>query len=742
MSNSTSTMGPQSKSPFDLLEEYGVSLSPYFTIPTLEDLDDADEKHLTWHKNSIKVCETYYKDYFHVQMDNLLLFKGIQWLNQDRYSNRFLDRQGVVTRKSPRVVINHLYDFVEQWVSRLTRYRPAVAIYPTNTEYQDEQDARTSKSVLDHIWYTNNIESYLQEFARQAKVYGEAFLYINWDPKKGDLHPDFLEIRKQAQAKGQMTIPRKGLVDQNGNPIVSEQGDEIKTQTAVRIGDLSYKVAAPWHWYEQPCSNRDDIDWCYYWETKDVAELRTKYPEKADKIKSNTSNEVFDNYRLDIGKMKNEVVVYHFYHRHSEFLERGRYVKMTKDCILENVELPFSHGKLPYVKMTDIDVPDQIRGMSFFQQLYPLQHQINACASLIYKSLVLFSHPKFVIPDGACEIQNLLNDSTVVSYQGGVAPTLLSQSAVSSELFNYLNKLEATAEKLSGIFTMSRGQAPQGVRAAKALRVLEEQEDKRGYILNSKFNMYGLVENAKMTLSVAGDYYDDTDGRLARVVGSDNEYDLVSFKTANLSKSYDIRIENTTALSQSPAARLEELNEMANVRLAPDSIITREQYINFSDLGRSDEFKDIATRAVRAAKAETQKILSGEQVPEPTPEEDLINHWKVHIQPMQGLDFKMRVPEQLKVELKKHVYLTEGLMFEKAFGGVINPTTMMPEQAPNEMFKQRLMMECGDWPIFFKLPPGYSLMPMPMEPQPNSTMSKEGSANTVSPTGNVPPAPL
>jgi hypothetical protein len=68
--------------------------------------------------------------------------------------------------------------------------------------------------------------------------------------------------------------------------------------------------------------------------------------------------------------------------------------------------------------MADIDMPDEIKGMSFFQQLFPLQHQINACASLIYKSLVLFAHPKWVMMDGTCDINQLLNESTVVSYSG------------------------------------------------------------------------------------------------------------------------------------------------------------------------------------------------------------------------------------------------------------------------------------------------------------------------------------
>ena len=135
------------------------------------------------------------------------------------------------------------------------------------------------------------------------------------------------------------------------------------------------------------------------------------------------------------------MVVYELYHRSHEFLQKGRFIKRVKNVILENTDLPYEHGKIPYIYMADIDIPDQIRGMSFFQQLFPIQHQINACASLIYKSLVLYAHPKMVIQDGSCDMQQLLNESTVVSYSGGVPPNLLTQNPVAPELFNYLGKL-------------------------------------------------------------------------------------------------------------------------------------------------------------------------------------------------------------------------------------------------------------------------------------------------------------
>lgn len=684
-------IGPNQRSMFDDIEFSDKEISPLWSLPDLNDEKELEK----WFDNTILGCQDFYRDYFQVQMDNLLLFKGIHWLGADRQANRILDRQGFANIRNPRVVINHLADFVIQWVSRLTRYRPAVAIYPARSQQEDADDSKIAKDVLDYIWYEHRIDEVLQEWARQMKIFGEAYMWILWDARKGDVHPDYA----QAQAQGR-TVP---ILDSKGNPIKNTKGDPMSMNNTVHIGDLDYVVEPPWHTFDQPCRSRKKIDWSIRWHLEDIEYIKAKYPDKADEIRAdNDLNNLYCAYRLDTARLKNQIVVYDLYHRSHEFLEPGRYIRRVKNVILENTDNPFEHKQIPYVYIADIDIPDQIRGMSFFQQLFPLQHQINAVASLIYKSLVLFAHPKMVIQDGSCDMQQLLNESTIVSYSGGVPPNLLTQSPIAPELFNYLNKLEETSEKLSGVFTMSRGQAPSGVRAAKALRVLEEQEDKRAYITAVKYNNLGLVENARMSLSVAGTYFDDSDGRLAQIVGKDNEFKIRQFQVANLTKPFTIRIENTTALSQSPAARIDEITELMQVRFDPQAPISREQFVQLLDLTASDQFKDIITRAIKCAESENDDFTAGRPVKPPTEVENLIAHWKIHAQAFQSREYKEILPDDRKFAIEQHFFTTEYLMHEKAFG--VTDSMGMPIKMGNPTFAQRLMIECPDFPLLLTQP--------------------------------------
>lgn len=714
-------VGPNQRGMFDDLEFSNKELTPFWSIGDYED-NAVVEK---WLDNAIDACQSYYRDYFQTQMDNLLLYKGIQWLSADRQANRVLDKQGVANLRNPRVVINHLADFTTQWVSRLTRYRPAVAIYPARSPQHDADDAKIAKDVLDYIWYEQRVDEKLQEFARQMKVFGEAYMWILWDPQKGDLHPQFL----QAQSQG-LKVP---ITDESGNPIKNEKGEPMFMEKAPHIGDIKYVVEPPWHVFDQPCRSRDNINWSIRWYLEDVEFVKAKYPDKADKIKVDTQiNSLYTGYRLDVARLNNQVVVYELYHRSHEFLEKGRYVKYVKGCVLENTDLPYEHGKIPYIYIADIDVPDQIRGYSFFQQLFPMQHQVNACASLIYKSLVLFAHPKLVIQDGSCDMQQLLNESTVVSYSGGVPPTLLAQAGVSQELFKYQQYLEQTMEKISGIYTMSRGEAPSGVRAAKALRVLEEQEDKRSYLTAIKYNNIGLVENARMTISVAGTYYKDGDGRLANIIGRNNEYKIRQFTAANLTKPFHFRIENTTALSQSPAARIDDLTEMMQVRFDPSAPLTREQYFAMLNMTADEQFKDITTRAVSCAQSENDDFLAGRPVSPPTELEDLIIHWKIHAQAFQSREYKEMTAPEKKAALEQHFSITEYLMFEKAYG--INNSMGVPIRVGNPTFAQRLMIECPDFPLILPTP-----VPLALGPVTNTGLS--GGPSPIA-TGVINPAPI
>ena len=110
---------------------------------------------------------------------------------------------------------------------------------PTNDEYEDRNAAKSVKYLIDHIWYTNNIEELRAKMLRNAFIFGESYCFVNWNKDKGDLHPLYVKARD-------MGINLK-FMDKEGNQVTDKDGKslEIDPERPVHVGDIEYEVEVP-----------------------------------------------------------------------------------------------------------------------------------------------------------------------------------------------------------------------------------------------------------------------------------------------------------------------------------------------------------------------------------------------------------------------------------------------------------------------------------------------------------------
>ena len=254
-----------------------------------------------------------------------------------------------------------------------------------------------------------------------------------------------------------------------------------------------------------------------------------------------------------------QTVTYSFYHKNTEFVEDGAIIKFTKDAILEKEE-GFVHGELPIIRLTDLDVPDVLNGISRYETVGPMQRMHNNLSSLLAKSIYLGAHPKWMMPRGAAKIETLGNDSTVVQFQGPVAPVLVTPNPMSGDAFAFRDKVKEEMQVVYGSHGISRGEIPEGITAASALQFLNELESERASTDIAKHG-FMIKDLAKMTVAVAGEYYDTQDGRMVRIVGENNQYLIRHFDAAHLHKSYDIRFDNSTGLPDTKSAKIQRILE-------------------------------------------------------------------------------------------------------------------------------------------------------------------------------------
>lgn len=348
------------------------------------------------------------------------------------------------------------------------------------------------------------------------------------------------------------------MVGEDGNEITDEEGNTIKIKEDVHVGDVCYRVMDPACFYPEKKDYWQDVEHVTEVEYINIETLKAMYPEKELKI-SNRSAARFDPEGMQEVKLQDDIAVMTLWHRPTRLMKDGAKIVYTEDQILEVTTFPYKHGKLPFIKLGDIDVPGELFSRSFIHVIKQAQRHFNNLASSVARNHGLASAPKWIMPKGACKVQSLNNDITVVEYAGPVPPQLVQTNPTGSEIFGYMDKLETYIQKLSAVHGVSRGAPPAGIKAGVALQFLDEQESERESNGVAKRH-WVIKETARMTLSLMGQYYKDTDGRLIKVLGKDNGYEIESFKMADFSTGYDVRIQNASACPKERAPEPRQLS--------------------------------------------------------------------------------------------------------------------------------------------------------------------------------------
>lgn len=617
-------------------------------------LDEGNEKDIVkWLQGELAYLTDANRLRFEEIKRNYALYKGVQYNIQDtREGAREKDEDRAKGVK--RTVANHLFDLTAHRVSRLVKYKPAVSILPTNDEWEDKIAASWTDKLLKNIWYKERFEgTVILNFLRLMMVAGEAYLWIDWDPNKGD------ELEEYKQAKKRLgKIP---LIGGNGEQVKDSAGRQVFVEKPVKTGDVKYEIISPLDIFLERREKLEDVDYCFRRKIMPTSLARVLYQDSADKIKTNQKTMVYDFETNELKPSFDSVEVWEFYHKPHPAMAEGRKIVMIGDAIVFNDVYPFDHNELPFERMTDIEMMGELNGVSFFRIVKPLTSAYNVLTNMILKNQTLVAHPKWMVPAGSVKLESLGNDITVVQFKGPVAPQLVQANPTPGEIFKHREDLKAEFQAFASYFPTSQGTPPSGVTANVALQFLDEKENERFNEQIIKLNEF-IVKTAYKTLSVCGTYYDANDKRMVRVLGKDSEWQTDFFDASHLSTPYEVRIQNSSALPQSKAARIQTLIDLKSMF---PTMVSDEQFLDLMDFAQTEKFIDIGTVSVRKAEAEFEMILSGKDVKAPEMYEDLVQKWKVFSKKIEEWSFKYKVPEDKKQLAIDYMNGLEFLMIQR-----------------------------------------------------------------------------
>lgn len=350
---------------------------------------------------------------------------------------------------------------------------------------------------------------------------------------------------------------------------------------------------------------------------------------------------------------------------------------------------------LPLIHFKDLDLGMGNRGSPIlFRNCKNISDCNNRIANQIYNNLEMESPKMFVHESSGVDAQRMPNGTTAIEWHGQYKPTIETPSTNTASIFNFWKQIQTSMDQVALQNSLVKGETPNA--QLDSFVALQYFEDQRTQLASPsiKSHIRAVEQLYRLMISVAKDKYDPADGRLIKILGKHNTYQLKYFDPVNLEKSYDVHISTTGNLANSKAARTQML---LSIKREFPSILTDEVFMDMLGLSHSKKFMNAITASVSSAEAENQEMMGGNSVLSPARFEDLISHWETHRIPMQTLDFKQS-PLEVQDLFIMHVAATEKLMMEQA--------------AENPLFGERLGA-LKQFPMIYTAKPVNEPIPQP-----------------------------
>ena len=712
------------------------------------DIDD-DKEVISWAFKTFSLLKKASHSRDITVRQNIAAYRG-----QDINNRSQVDRERAFTDspkrsriRNVRIGVNNLYDIIEQNVSRETRYRPATSFTPGDSfEHDDMMASDVVEKVNDGIWNREKIDLHFQKHSRISKICGEAYLFIGWNKYKGTYHPDYLKaLWKKAKIKGNPEdlsereverIIRDEIKKVPKISVTKQDGEKITIENPLRIGQEFYRNVLPVYFLLEPRQEYEDCQFAFFYEYVHIDELKRDFPDTPGLEVRNDELDVYDYDNMEEKRLDNHVMVMHMWHKNTDKVPGGRYLRFTESALMINEENEFASceatGGFPWVRRVDVKIPGQLFGAAALEFGRPLAEWISKLTSMLIRQQALVAHPKWAAPVNSVKAETLGNDTTLMWYKGAIKPELIQPNPGGSNTFNLIEILDKKLQQIMGVFGISRGEPPAGVKAGVAMQFLNEQENERA---NSQIQDHNsnIAELARLTIYQAGRKYHKSDGRLVRLLGPQHAALAEYFDMSNLTRTWDVKAQTASALPQQKAQRIQTLLDLKE--RFPEKV-DDDEVLDMIGFGNADKFITVNTSNVRCAEAENDSLLRAGKADAPEAWEDHMKHYRIHLRKLVEPELKNGMVAKNKVNaIKEHLGMHEMFMVEIL--------------GKNPQYGKVIYTEFPLFPMFFKA--GEELLMMQqaaMMEQSGPGMAAGGGAqargsvqNPEAPSQEMPPAP-
>lgn len=424
-----------------------------------------------------------------------------------------------------RVKSNKIFQFVMQSLASSMRDKPTPDVLPTSIDPVDTMIARVSQAYVQ--WLADpQVEDFDDKLANQAGIWamagGEAFLKWTYSSEK-------------------------------------EQG--------------CITACSPLDIYADPYAQSfKDCRYVFHTQFMDVNQVEDVWGVKVKPTKVDKSNPLRNELLQSMGVVPTlqGADVKELWMKKCTKYPNGLYCVFTDDQVISYEEkFPYEHGHLPFTQLGVIPIPGTYHRTSFVTYLRQLQRELNKYHTQRTKIRENFASPKWR-KHASTEMKELPNDAPnqILEWEGDpnlppeiVAPIGMADndegSWINSEMMH-----------TAGIHEVSQAQVPGRVEAARAIELLKESDDDRLAFFNKSVDA-AIGEGFWQELQLAKQFMSEE--KILTIYSNDGIPQTHKFKSEEIPEGQRLRVQRSTGLARSRAARTDQVINLVQNGLLRDT---------------------------------------------------------------------------------------------------------------------------------------------------------------------------
>lgn len=435
--------------------------------------------------------------------------------------------QQVLLKKGKlRVVDNKLLPRYRKQVSRLIRNNPTTTVLPSSSDQEDIEAAKKGSKFLKHFWRNGKMKKKVRELGGWIYGTGNGFLSDSWDPMLG---PTKLNTEK-------------GVLEYEG--------------------DASCGVWSPFE-VGFPVAGLGDTDmhalpWMIRMKYRSLEYLAANYKRGEDVLNEQRPAGTLDVAMLwnPSGGMAVEVegaILVELYVKPNKQFPEGLFLVGANKVILEKSAYPFNHYHMEQFK--DIEIPGVFWGMATSEAAIWLQKIHNMTLTDIVTFNKNMAKGKYLVPKGSgMEVSPDDTHGQMLYYKPvmGHKPEILDLKGLPA---TYDKALALVANGLMELYhqhEVTQGTNKSDIRSADMVELLLESDDMGNVPTHAVFEESLEAVLHRVLLRVQKGY---TTERMIKIAGEANNYEVESFKGADLRNNTDVFVKKESTLPDSRTIR-------------------------------------------------------------------------------------------------------------------------------------------------------------------------------------------